>query len=343
MHDHVINFKADLDIGGSSNEMIRIAIEPTTRAYPWEQPEVPIRNTMVLKEYPVTNETGLDWPKNSGEMYTIYHADKRNAWGERKGYRIVPGTGMGSPPHLTILNSTTLGRSARWSEHDVWVLRNKDTEPRSADPLNYLAPHDPILDFEKMANGESLILGENGSDGQEYDGDLVVYFNLGAHHVPHSGDIPNTLMHTSSSSVMFVPHNFVDRDPSRETVQGVRIDMKNGIDMPWEAASDKAAAGSSSAAGKVNEDEMRPGSDLRSRVHRNMVARNSDEDDDDDDDDDEEEIKVRYYGKTYTSDIRVSKEMLEPDQHWYHAEEHLVSDLSLNGGLFGIQARGRDE
>jgi primary-amine oxidase len=46
---------------------------------------------------------------------------------------------------------------------------------------------------------------------------------LGSHHVPHSGDIPNTLMHTSASSVMFTPFNFHDRDPSRRSVQGVKL------------------------------------------------------------------------------------------------------------------------
>jgi primary-amine oxidase len=53
----------------------------------------------------------------------------------------------------------------------------------------------------------------------------VLYFNLGSHHVPHSGDIPNTLMHTSASSVMFTPFNFHDRDPSRRSAQGVKLEL----------------------------------------------------------------------------------------------------------------------
>ncbi|KAH9824582.1 Membrane primary amine oxidase, partial [Teratosphaeria destructans] len=216
MHDHVINFKADMDVAGPANDMVRLAIEPITKAFEWDQPEVKARNTMHLVEYPVSHETGLDWPKNSGEFYLVYSASEKNAWGERKGYRVTSGTGMGNPPHLTILNSTTLGDSARWAEQDLWVVRRKDTEPRSADPLNYFAPHDPLIDFARIADGESLAHG--GKD--EYDGDLVVYFNVGAHHVPHSGDVPNTLMHTSASSVLFVPHNLHDRDPSRASAQG---------------------------------------------------------------------------------------------------------------------------
>jgi primary-amine oxidase len=46
--------------------------------------------------------------------------------------------------------------------------------------------------------------------------------------VPHSGDIPNTLMHTSASSVMFTPFNFHDSDPTRLSAQGVRITDENG-------------------------------------------------------------------------------------------------------------------
>ena len=51
----------------------------------------------------------------------------------------------------------------------------------------------------------------------------VIWFNLGNHHVPRSGDLPNTLQHTSASSVWFMPYNFHDRDPSRQTSQGIRV------------------------------------------------------------------------------------------------------------------------
>ena len=90
MHDHVINFKADLDVAGPTNDMVRLALEPITVSYSWDAPEVEERNTMHLVEYNVTEETGLDWPRNSGELYLVY-SDKKNAWGERKGYRITSG------------------------------------------------------------------------------------------------------------------------------------------------------------------------------------------------------------------------------------------------------------
>lgn len=302
VHDHVINFKADFDVAGAKNDMVRLALEPVTKSYDWDLPELKKRNTMHLVEHPVTEEVGLDWPKNSGEFYLVYSANQKNAWGERKGYRITSGTGMGSTPHLTIVNSTTLGDSARWAEHDVWVLRRKDTEPRSADPLNYLDPFEPIINFAAMADHETL---EHGSAGNEYDGDLVVYFNLGAHHIPHSGDIPNTLMHTSASSVMFVPHNFNDRDPSRESVQGVRLQLKG--------------ENSGGFAGELRTDG-RPTGDLRPRGE---VEKNS--------------KHAKYFGARYGKGVDVPLDALEPDLvSDYRSSRHDVTDLMFNGSAAGM-------
>ena len=131
--------------------------------------------------------------------------------------RVQPGTGMGSPSHLTIVNSTSLGKSALWADHDIWVIKQHDDEPLAAHEKNYLDPNDPLIDFSCLADGEELNVGEDGDD-------LVVLFNLGGHHVPHSGDVPNTLMHTSASSVVLSPFNFWDEDVSKGRRQGVRVD-----------------------------------------------------------------------------------------------------------------------
>ncbi|KAG8157998.1 hypothetical protein KVR01_012270 [Diaporthe batatas] len=313
LHDHVISFKADLDVAGTANDMVRLAVEPTTASYPWDQPYVKQRNTMHLVEYPVTHEAGLDWPPNSGEFLLVYSADKTNAWGERKGYRIAPGTGMGNTPHLTVRNSTALGPSARWAEHDVWVVRHKDAEPRAADPTAWLDTLDPLVDFGKIADGEGLDHG----DEEGYDGDLVVYFNVGSHHVPHAGDIPNTLMHTSASGVMFVPHNFADRDPSREGVQGVRLQLKGT----------RSGGFAGFPAPDDERDEQSGTEDLRSREEKKRGDKGG--------------YKMReganYFGTPYTEGVNVPLEALEPDlERRYESEEIRVTDLGLNGSAAGV-------
>lgn len=58
-----------------------------------------------------------------------------------------------------------------------------------------------------------------------------MWFNLGTHHVPHTGDIPNTLMTTSASSVMFSPYNYHVRDRSRAMTNGVKIDVSKETEL----------------------------------------------------------------------------------------------------------------
>lgn len=215
MHDHVLNFKVDIDINGTANTLMRVGIEPTTKSYKWESDRSP-RNTMHLTHTPVTTEIGLDWPPNAREMYILLNTNSSNIWGEHRGYQIRPGLGMGSPIHSTPQNTTVTTKTAAWSTHDVWVLRQQDTEPRSASAWNWVNPDNPLIDFSKFVNDEDIV--------QE---DVVLYVNLGSHHIPTTQDIPNTHMHTSSSSFMLVPHNFFDRDPSRKSAQGVKLELES--------------------------------------------------------------------------------------------------------------------
>src|ERR1700722_4527246 len=75
-----------------------------------------------------------------------------------------------------------------------------DNELAPSVPISWFSPQDPLIDFRKMLSNESTLQ------------DLAIYFNLGNRHVPTAQDIPNTLIHTSGSSVMFTPFNYSDRD-----------------------------------------------------------------------------------------------------------------------------------
>jgi len=153
MHDHEINFKADLDIAGSENTLYRVSVEQRDHKYSFEDFS---RRTMHLKHTPVETETGLDWPTNAGEMFVVLNNESTNAWGEKRGYRIAPGTGMGAPTRLTMEDSTALAKSAKWAERNLWVLRQKDTERKSTSEYNSMEPKDPLIDFGKMVDGEDV-------------------------------------------------------------------------------------------------------------------------------------------------------------------------------------------
>lgn len=111
-------------------------------------------------------------------------------------------------------------------------------------------------------------------------------------------------MHTSASSVMLIPHNFADRDPSRASVQGVKLHLKG-----------KGSGGFRGTGGE-------PG-DLRNRMDRRSEGVKKHE--------------ARYFGARYTEDVKVSREALEPSlEEYYLSAEHATSHLSLNGSAAGV-------
>ncbi|KAK0724664.1 copper amine oxidase [Lasiosphaeris hirsuta] len=214
MHDHVLNFKVDFDILGTNNSVQLMSLVPATETYAWSKGKA--RNTMKLeRSFIETEDDGrFNWGANSATQVLVVNENEVNKYGEYRGYRVLPYTGTS---HLTVKNSSNLGNAARWAEFDVQVTKQKDTEPRSAHPFNSQDTADPPIDFSLFFDGEKV-----------RDEDLVLWVNLGMHHVPHTGDLPNTVMTTAHSGIQLTPSNYFDYDQSRRTVNQVRIDYDNG-------------------------------------------------------------------------------------------------------------------
>ncbi|RBR12028.1 hypothetical protein FVER53590_04368 [Fusarium verticillioides] len=214
LHDHVITFKADFDILGEKNSLQKVAIEPTVEKYKWSEGET--RSTMkAVKSFIKTEDDGkINWSPNGGAMYAVVNKDEKNPYGENPGYRIVPASGVA---YLTVQNSSITGKAAHHTTHHLYVTRQKDNETYAAGAYNSLTPEDPQVDFDKYFNGESL--------DQE---DIVVWFNLGMHHMPHTGDLPNTVFSTAHSSMLIEPMNYLLGDPSQASSQQVLIKTTDG-------------------------------------------------------------------------------------------------------------------
>lgn len=157
MHDHVLNFKADFDIAGTSNTIVRVGIEPLTKDFRWDGKENTPRNTMHLVPRTVEKETGINWAPNSAEIILVLNENSTNAWGENRGYRIQPGSGIGTPAHRITANSTSSGVAAEWATHDLWALKRKDTEPKASTVFNALSPTAPLVDFSNFVEGEDIV------------------------------------------------------------------------------------------------------------------------------------------------------------------------------------------
>lgn len=219
MHEHLMNFKADFDILGTQNTAQVIRNTPITQTYPWSNGK--LRSTMRLERTFIENEDHghLNWDDDRGQkQLVLVNKNAVNEFGEHRGYRLVPAhPAAATHARLTAVNSTSLGRTAGWSSHDVHITAQHDTEPRSAYPFNGHDLYDPPIDFDLFFNGESL-----------EQTDLVVWFNLGMFHLPHTGDLPNTLTTAAHAGVRLVPVNFFSIDQSRRSVNQVRIDYTGG-------------------------------------------------------------------------------------------------------------------
>lgn len=122
-------------------------------------------------------------------------------------------------------------------------------------------------------------------------------------------------MHTSASSVMLIPHNFADRDPSRESVQGVKLHLKGHKDSGGFRGTSSHPSSDSST------DEGDPG-DLRNR---------------DEDQGRTGKHEAKYFGGRYEESVKVPLRMLEPNlEEEYVSGEHETSHLSLNGSAAGV-------
>jgi primary-amine oxidase len=119
MHDHVLNFKADLDVAGTSNTMVEVGIETITKEFSWDDSETRPRSTMHLVPRTVKKETGINWVPNSAEILLVVNENPTNAWGEKRGYRVQPGSGMGVPSHRIAANSTSSPLAAEWATQDL--------------------------------------------------------------------------------------------------------------------------------------------------------------------------------------------------------------------------------
>lgn len=172
MHDHVLNYKADFDVLGTNNTVQLMEQMPYKTTYPWSKGKV--FSTMKLnRSYVETEDEGrFRWAANNAKQVLVVNQDAKNKYGENRGFRVLPYTGTS---HLSVHNSSVLKKSAGWAEYDVMVSKRKDTEQRSTHRFNNQDTADPPVDFAKYFDGESL----NQTD-------LVLWLNLGMHHVPHT-------------------------------------------------------------------------------------------------------------------------------------------------------------
>lgn len=196
LHDHIVTFKADFDIIDSKNSLQVTDLVVANQTQPWFE-ELGVFEQMELNITNMETEKQFNWAANGQSMYCVVNNDKKNAWGVKRGYRIVPGK---SNIHLSVLNSPFSKGQSEFSKSHLAVTRHHDEETYANSWQNINLAAKPQHDFARFFDGE-------GVD----DEDIVVWFNLGMHHFTRSEDVPVTLYTEAVSSIVFAPQNFNDR------------------------------------------------------------------------------------------------------------------------------------
>lgn len=119
MHEHVLNYKLDMDVAGTANSLLKSGLVPATEVYvlwhscsrrtadmgsryPWSNGKP--RNTFKFqREFINTeDEAKLNWDANNAATYSIVNKDAKNKYGEYRGWKIMPGQSESPSRCITI-------------------------------------------------------------------------------------------------------------------------------------------------------------------------------------------------------------------------------------------------
>jgi primary-amine oxidase len=198
-HDHYFNFRLDLDVDGAGNTFHHDVYTPVTL------PKESSRRSIYVVEprVPATEKPAQLDRGHAPSKLRVANEERTNRVGNAVSYEVL----VANHARLLLDPADWPARRARFLQHDVWVT--------------------PYTATERYAGGE-YALGSRGDDGLAVwtardrpirNQDIVVWVNLGMHHLTRAEDLP--VMPMVWHSFKLRPHNFFDRNPA--------IDLRNGV------------------------------------------------------------------------------------------------------------------
>lgn len=191
-HDHYFNFRLDLDVDGATNtfnhDVYRSAQLPANSAR---------RSIYVVERQLAATEKAAQLKTGHGpSRLRVINEGRTNNVGNPVSYEVL----VANHARLLIDRNDWPARRARFLENDVWVT--------------------PYTATERYAGGE-FMMGSRGDDGLPAwaardrairNQDIVMWVNLGMHHLTRAEDLP--VMPMIWHSFRLRPHNFFNRNPA---------------------------------------------------------------------------------------------------------------------------------
>jgi primary-amine oxidase len=192
-HDHYFSFRLDFDIDGTANSFVRDRL--SVKRLPATSP----RKSLWIAE-PETakteQEARLHMSMDKPEIWRVVNPSVKSPLGYPVGYELMPGeTGMS-----LLLPEDYPQKRAGFTDYQLWVTPYNDSE-------RYAAGDYPM----QSKGGDGLPAWTKANRGIE-NTDIVLWYTMGFHHVPHSEDWP--VLPTVYHEFELHPYNFFARNPA---------------------------------------------------------------------------------------------------------------------------------
>jgi primary-amine oxidase len=192
-HDHFVSFRLDFDIDGAANSFVRDKIQMKRLPPDGQRKSLWVAEPEIAK---TEGEAKARMSMASPEIWRIINPNVKNSVGYPARYELIP---QGNAMSLMVPEDYPQKR-AGFTDYQVWVTPYRESE-------RYAAGDYPF----RSKGGEGLPAWTKANRPID-NTDIVLWYIMGFHHVPHSEDWP--VMLTAWHEFELNPVNFFDHNPS---------------------------------------------------------------------------------------------------------------------------------
>lgn len=192
-HQHFFCIRLDADVDGESNTVVEVNSEAVPPG-----PDNPYGTAWVARETPLLTEGAAQRTVNptSARFWRITNPGRLNEMGDPVSYRLHPGATTG----LLMDDGSPMRRRAGFATKHLWVTPNRPSERYAAGEYPWQNPGPDGLPRWTQADRD---VGET---------DVVVWYVVGAHHVPRVEEWP--VMPVAKVGFHLIPDGFFDGNPA---------------------------------------------------------------------------------------------------------------------------------
>ncbi|KAI8767863.1 amine oxidase [copper-containing] [Biomphalaria glabrata] len=221
LHHHLVNFKIDLDIVGTSNRYQTLDIMQDLVKRSDDSTKDFYQNKIVRTLKNTEGEAVFDFNFDTPKQHIVFSNTAKNSFSESKGYRIhIEGMSKSLLPE-----NVDNERSIPWARHQMVVTKQKDAEIRSSSVYGLFDSARPATNFTEFYSDNESIL----------DQDLVFWVTCGTYHIPRTEDIPVTTTVGTNMGFYLLPYNYHNECPSLSSRDAIYVhhtdpsDLKKGV------------------------------------------------------------------------------------------------------------------